>query len=71
MWRNHEASYYVLELEPRSRKRSTYVLQEYFVPVDRFEQFYPLMAAILRRHQVNVLNVSIRHARADPGTALV
>lgn len=69
-WRNYEASYDVKELEPASRKDSTYVLQEYFVPVDKLEQFVPKMAAILQRHQVNAINVSIRHAKQDPGTLL-
>jgi FAD/FMN-containing dehydrogenase len=69
-WRNYEASYDVKELEPVSRRTSTYVLQEYFVPVARLEEFVRSMAEILNRHQVNVLNVSIRHARQDPGTLL-
>jgi FAD/FMN-containing dehydrogenase len=70
VWRNHEASYDVAELEPASRKDSTYVLQEYFVPVERFDEFYPKMAGILNRHQVNVMNISIRYARQDPGSLL-
>lgn len=69
-WRNFEASYDVAELEPASRKRTTYVLQEYFVPVARFEAFAARMSEILRRHRVNALNVSVRHAHADPGTLL-
>jgi len=69
-WRNYEASYDVGELEPASRDNSTYVLQEYFVPVDRLEQFVSKMAVILRRHHVNAINVSIRHALPDPGTLL-
>ena len=69
-WRNYEAGYDVAELEPPSRKRRTYVLQEYFVPVERFDEFVPKMAEIFRRHRVNVLNVSIRHAHADPGSLL-
>jgi len=69
-WRNYEASYDVRELEPASRKHSTFVLEEYFVPVDRFEEFAAHMAYVLRRHEVNVINVSIRHSRADPGTLL-
>ncbi len=41
-WRNFEAGNYdVAELEPRSRKNNTYVLQEYFVPVRRFDEFVP------------------------------
>jgi FAD/FMN-containing dehydrogenase len=69
-WRNFEASYDVAELEPASRDRTTYVLQEYFCPVERFEAFVPKMAEILQRHRVNALNVSVRHARSDPGSLL-
>ena len=69
-WRNYEAGYDVAELEPLSRKRRTYVLQEYFVPVERFDEFVPKMAEIFRRHRANVLNVSVRHALPDPGTYL-
>ncbi len=46
------------------------MLQEYFVPVDRLETFVPKMAGILRRHHVNAINVSIRHALPDAGTLL-
>jgi FAD/FMN-containing dehydrogenase len=69
-WRNYEASYDVKELEPASRKDSTYVLQEYFVPVAKLEQFVPKMGEILKRHKVNTINVSIRHAKPDPGTMM-
>lgn len=69
-WRNYEAGYDVAELEPPSRAQRTYVLQEYFVPVDRLESFVARMADILRRHRVNVLNISIRHAMPDPGSLL-
>jgi FAD/FMN-containing dehydrogenase len=70
VWRNHEASYDTAELEPPSRKYTTYVLQEYFVPTDRFDEFHPKMAEILNRHHVNVVNVSIRHSPKDPGSML-
>jgi len=70
VWRNYEASYDVRELEPKSRKESTYVLQEYFVPVDQLDAFVPRMAETLKRHDVNVVNISIRHAKKDPGTLL-
>jgi FAD/FMN-containing dehydrogenase len=69
-WRNYEASYDVKELEPASRAQSTYVLQEFFVPVEKLEDFVPRMAEILNRRRANVINVSIRHARQDPGTLL-
>lgn len=69
-WRNYEAGYDVAELEPQSRKNSSYVLLEYFVPVERFEEFSKLMSEIFIRHRVNVLNISVRHAVADPGSYL-
>ena len=69
-WRNYEAGYHVEELEPVLRDRRTYVLQEYFVPVDNFLSFTRAMAEILSRHHVNVVNISVRHARQDPGTYL-
>ena len=69
-WRNYEASYDVAELEPGSRDGSTYVLQEYFVPVDRFDDFVPKMRSVIRQHGANVINVSIRHALPDDGSLL-
>jgi FAD/FMN-containing dehydrogenase len=69
-WRNYEASYDISELEPDSRDKTTYVLQEYFVPVDSFDTFVPKMRNILREHEVNAVNVSVRHALPDPGTFL-
>ena len=69
-WRNYEASYDVSELEPASRDRDTYVLQEYFIPVDSFDVFVPRLRHILREAKVNVVNVSVRHALPDSGTLL-
>ena len=69
-WRNYEAGYDVLELEPQSRKESTYVLQEYFIPVEKFDDFASLMAEIFIRYNVNVINVSIRHSETDSGSLL-
>lgn len=70
VWRNHEASYDVCELEPASRKDTTYALREYFIPVEKFDAFVPQMRDIFNRNQVDVINVSIRHAKQDPGTLL-
>ncbi|HLD68557.1 MAG TPA: FAD-binding oxidoreductase [Pseudomonas sp.] len=69
-WRNHEASLDVRELEPLSGPDHSYALQEFFVPPAQLEAFVAQMGDILERHQANVLNVSIRHAKADPGTLL-
>jgi FAD/FMN-containing dehydrogenase len=63
--RNYEASMDVASLEPRTRAMSTYLLQEYFIPVDQFLPFALDMARILRSRKVNALNVSIRHSPAD------
>lgn len=69
-WRNYEAGYDVTELEPKSRKHTTYVLREYFVPVEKFEDFSERMTEIYNRHRVNILNISIRHAEQDSGSFL-
>lgn len=69
-WRNKEASYDVMELEPKSREKYTYVLQEYFIPVKNINLFIPKMRAVFEKHNVNVLNVSIRHAHKDTLTFL-
>jgi hypothetical protein len=69
-WRNYEAGYDVLELEPESRKHHTYVLQEYFAPVEKFDAFTKVMSEIFIRHHVNVINISIRHALKDKGSMM-
>jgi len=69
-WRNYEASYDTAELEPASRASSSYVLEEYFVPLDGFDEFTSRMRSILRQHDVNVINVSVRQATRDPGSLL-
>jgi FAD/FMN-containing dehydrogenase len=69
-WRNYEASYDAAELEPHDRDNSTYVLQEYFVPVDSLGSFIPAMATIFNEHDANIINVSVRHANQDPGSLL-
>ncbi len=70
VWRNHEASYDVAELEPKSRSQTTYVLQEYFVPVKNLKDFVKSVRPILKKTAFNVVNVSIRHALPDTGSLL-
>ena len=65
VWRNHEASLDTASLEPATRKISTYLLQEYFIPQDGFLPFARKMARTLRARRVNALNVSIRHSPQD------
>lgn len=68
--RNYEASLDVASLEPRSRVSSTYVLQEYFVPVRHFAEFVDEMAKIIRRYKPQILNVSIRHSPRDQDSVM-
>lgn len=70
VWRNREASLDADALEPRTRMFSTYLLQEYFIPAENFLGFANLLRRILLAHEVNALNVSIRHSPADPGTLM-
>jgi FAD/FMN-containing dehydrogenase len=64
-WLNREASLDVARLEPLTRSFSTFALQEYFVPERHFAGFARALAEVLRRHDVEALNVSIRHSPAD------
>lgn len=70
MWRNYEASHRVAELEPIENKNKSFALEEYFIPVEKFDEFYPQMVSILKKHHVNVINISIRHANQDSGSLM-
>ena len=70
VWRNYEASHDTASLEPWTRSMSTYLLQEYFVPIAGFVPFARDMARILAAREVAALNVSIRHSPADTTTLL-
>ena len=71
VWRNLEASSYdVAELKPKVHDKNTYVLQEYFIPVLLFNEFVPRISEILQRYKVNVLNISIRHAKKNSDSIL-
>jgi FAD/FMN-containing dehydrogenase len=69
-YRNHEASYDIMELEPKSREKSTYLLQEYFVSKENFKSFSEAMISILKENKVNVINISIRNTKPDTLTYL-
>ncbi|MCJ8009001.1 FAD/FMN-containing dehydrogenase [Lederbergia wuyishanensis] len=42
-------------------KNDTDILQEYFVPVDDFPEFVDRLREILNEHDLNVLNITVRH----------
>lgn len=54
---------YVMDLDPASHPN--FVSQEYYVPADRFEAFRNKMAAVLTKHHVSALNVSVQYSPAD------
>jgi FAD/FMN-containing dehydrogenase len=68
--KNYEANYNAMELEPLSRENSTYVLQEYFIPIDKIESFTKEMTKIYKRFNANIINISLRHAYKDEGSLL-
>lgn len=65
VWRNLEASLDAKSLEPRTRWMSTYLLQEYFVPVEAFSSFMKEMQKIIKAFGPQILNISIRHSKQD------
>jgi len=66
VWRNFEASLDAAQLEPWNRNRSTYVLQEYFVPARHFASYVRQLSRLMQQVDTGTLNISIRHASADP-----
>jgi FAD/FMN-containing dehydrogenase len=68
--RNYEASRDVASLGSIATHDSTYALQEYFVPVAHFNAFAIQMANLLKAHDVDAINISIRHSPPAPHTCL-
>src|SRR5206468_510790 len=46
------------------------ILQEYFVPFDRFTDFVGRARQMIRRHRADLLNVTVRDVEADTDTYL-
>lgn len=70
VWRNHEASASVAALAPIATADRSCVLQEYFIPVAKFLPFARALESVLRAHQVNALNISVRQSPPDSQTLL-
>ena len=68
VWRNWEASYDVKELGRGDRSKDTYVLHEYFIPVNNIDSFIPKMRSVFKKNNADIINVSIRHALPDTGS---
>ncbi|GAA5163480.1 FAD-binding protein [Viridibacterium curvum] len=69
-WRNYEAGHDVAVLDRYVRKQQTWLMQEYFVPARRLDEFVPKMAEVLQRFKADVLSISIQHAAADSGSLM-
>jgi len=65
VWRNNEMSYSVNQLAIDYHFPSTMTLQEYFIPAEHAQAFAKKLTSILKKNWVNVINISIRHVKAD------
>lgn len=54
----------------RNRLEDTDILQEYFIPRDRFPGFVDQLRAVVKRNDANLLNATIRAVDKDTTTAL-
>ncbi|MGB8367543.1 MAG: FAD-binding oxidoreductase [Candidatus Babeliales bacterium] len=70
VWRNYEMSKSISQHEPLTRFPTTTILQEYFIPIEQYHTFTKQFKAIIKKHNINMLNISIRHVPADKETVL-
>jgi len=61
VWRNYEMSNSIQTLEPFTRAISTSILQQYFVPVRNLKLFVDQLRNIVKKYDINLINVSIRY----------
>lgn len=50
---------------PYDDSNSSYILQEYFIPYDNFNEFVTYLKTILNDYGVNVINITVRHVNQD------
>lgn len=65
VWKNYEMSYDADSHEPLIRYPTTTVLQEYFIPPKKLTVFLKGFWKIIKAHDVNLLNVSLRYVKAS------
>lgn len=63
--RNYEMSTSVATVEPLTRNISTTVLQEYFIPCEKLNEFVIGLKNIVQKYKINMLNISIRYVHQD------
>src|SRR5207244_725087 len=62
---NYEMSDSIKSVTPIINFGTTSILQEYFIPVAQFEQFAQGLKKIVKKYNINLLNVGIRYVEAD------
>ncbi len=68
--RNFETSYRTKSLEPLLCVPTTYVLNEYFIPVEKLNDFMDALRTIISKYHVKLLNCSIRHVEKNTESIL-
>jgi hypothetical protein len=68
--RNYETSYDIRDFGFVSHSDSTLAVREYFIPVENFEVFVLKMRDVFLRHDVDVLNITIRYTPQDKESLL-
>jgi len=61
--KNYEMSYDAKELSPLFKDISTSVLQEYFIPISKTNEFAKYFWKIINKYNVNLINFSIRFVK--------
>lgn len=69
VWRSYEMSYAIESLAPHWSYASK-ILQEYFVPVEHFDEFMRDMKNIIQEYGINMLNISIRYVHKNTESLL-
>jgi len=62
--------YHSAEMYLNREKDKTDVLQEYFIPIERFEEFTGYLKSLEKELKENLLNITIRHIKKDNFTLL-
>jgi FAD/FMN-containing dehydrogenase len=56
---------YSIDSLPQDSSRTVHILQEYFIPYAHLNDFTTYLAYLIECHNINMLNVSVRHVNQD------
>ncbi|MEX0939838.1 MAG: FAD-binding oxidoreductase [Candidatus Babeliales bacterium] len=68
--RNYEMSYSVNTLRQPIHFPTVSILQEYFIPIECFDQFIEVLQKLTKEYNINIINASIRHIPAQTESLL-